>query len=986
MWMRGGRTCPRAGHRGIPYNSRMSIPIERIFANWDRAPLPQAAEIVLSRAPDRGPGPIDLCDVLCVVPGSRSGRLLLSQLASVGQERGRSIIPPRVITPGAIIDELAEPGGGDRDSSAVVATPIARLMAWATSLDRCDEPDRRWLGLPGTKGRATLGERIEVAQALIGLADDLAAERRTFADARAAAARLAGEEEADRFAAAMRVSDLAASMLESCGFAEPSRSQSLRAAGATPRTGGPRRLVLVATIELNGVQRSAVAAFASRGGEVLVIAHGDERWRSRLDELGCIVPGPWVDEPCEIRDDEIVIAERGADAAQCVIDAIASVATERSADEITIGLVDGDLGSLVEQSARWAGVSLRAAAGRALPTTSPWQTIDALARGASDDETIIRLARIPSIADAMRRRGVGATAPTRDLLEALDEGRRAARPGGERCDAGVLAAARHALAGLFAPLEGAPRPLDAWGAPLRAVLAEALVDGGQPGGEESTAAPDATSIVAEAIQVIAQELASWAELPAALAPIVDGWTAMTLLAERTGRLSVPLPRRRGEIDVLGWLELHLDDAPVLILAGAHEGRLPRPVPRESMGLMPDSLRAELGIVDGRAFACRDAYLFEAMRRGRAVSRMIAARRDASGAPLLASRFLVRAPPGESAARLRRVACAATAVRIVEPRGLSPAAAASGFIVPPAPPGPIELDRIAVTAFKAYLACPYRFWLRFVVGLQAVEPPGRQLGPDEFGTLAHEVLRRFGEDASIRDSTSVERIAAFLDSMLDAEVHRHFGAHAPVAVRVQAARLRERLASFAALQAERRCDGWHVDRVEWPLPSTALLAIDGEQSIRVTGRIDRVDRHDDGRVMLLDYKTADTSRSPRQAHRGVSRRGVVAPWIDLQLPLYAHLWQLVQGGSMPETGYVALPRDPADVEVRPFDLDNDELDDAIDNARVIVSLMRRGAFAPASEVSGRDDFATICHARSLGRVLGGDDGGPALDADGGGDES
>jgi hypothetical protein len=31
--------------------------------------------------------------------------------------------------------------------------------------------------------------------------------------------------------------------------------------------------------------------------------------------------------------------------------------------------------------------------------------------------------------------------------------------------------------------------------------------------------------------------------------------------------------------------------------------------------MPDALRAELGVVDGRALACRDAYLFDAMRRG-----------------------------------------------------------------------------------------------------------------------------------------------------------------------------------------------------------------------------------------------------------------------------------------------------------------------------------------------------------------------------------
>ena len=65
-----------------------------------------------------------------------------------------------------------------------------------------------------------------------------------------------------------------------------------------------------------------------------------------------------------------------------------------------------------------------------------------------------------------------------------------------------------------------------------------------------------------------------------------------------------------------------------------------------------------------------------------------------------------------------------------------------------------------------------------------------------------------------------------------------------------------------------------------------LEVDGE-IFTVTGKIDRVDRHEETRqVAIWDYKTSDSGEGPNKAH--IKGRGKNQKWKDLQLPLYRHL--------------------------------------------------------------------------------------------------
>ena len=111
-----------------------------------------------------------------------------------------------------------------------------------------------------------------------------------------------------------------------------------------------------------------------------------------------------------------------------------------------------------------------------------------------------------------------------------------------------------------------------------------------------------------------------------------------------------------------------------------------------------------------------------------------------------------------------------------------------------------ITRLSPTAFRDYLTCPYRFYLKHALRLEAVSDDAREMDGAAFGSLLHEVLRRFGNDPARESSDAVE-ITQALEEKLDQCAHELFGQHPVVAVRVQIEQLRVRLKTFAEKQAE-----------------------------------------------------------------------------------------------------------------------------------------------------------------------------------------
>jgi ATP-dependent helicase/nuclease subunit B len=404
------------------------------------------------------------------------------------------------------------------------------------------------------------------------------------------------------------------------------------------------------------------------------------------------------------------------------------------------------------------------------------------------------------------------------------------------------------------------------------------------------------------------------------------------------------------VELLGWLELGLDDAPRLVVTGFNEGCVPQSGGADAF--LPDGLRRSLGITDDQRRYARDMFLLHVIVNGRPDAVFIAGRFDVRGDPLKPSRLALAMSGRDLARRVADFYDVAvtdpqdTPARAARPRIAALPVGATNTLLPPYPQPLTEpITRLAVTAFRQYLACPYRFYLRHVLKLDAVEEAGGEMDAPAFGSLGHDVLAWFGA-GPLAHSEDAEMIAVAVSEQLDRQAVRQFGPQPPPAARLQIEQLRDRLRAFASWQAEQTRQGWRIDRDLTERRVEAVLNV-ADEPFTLIGRIDRVDRHPDMGCRLLDYKFGDQGDRPEKMHR----RGPVndKQWIDLQLPLYRHLAAAMGLNTTKiQLGYVVLPKKLTEVCAQMAAWSDQELREADEVAYGVIRDLRGQKFWPPGE--------------------------------------
>jgi ATP-dependent helicase/nuclease subunit B len=370
---------------------------------------------------------------------------------------------------------------------------------------------------------------------------------------------------------------------------------------------------------------------------------------------------------------------------------------------------------------------------------------------------------------------------------------------------------------------------------------------------------------------------------------------------------------------------------------------------------------------------RDAYLLQALAACRVQGGrldLLLGKTSAAGDPLRPSRLLLRCADADLP---RRIAFLFSPVE-------------SGRATPPwhrawqlHPPSFVETTegrprvaiptRVAVTALREWLDCPFRFYLGRVLGMAAVDPGKTELDEQDFGTLCHAALEAMGRESALRDCTDAEVLGSFLEAALAAAAAKRFGPNLTLPLVVQLESARQRLFRAAAEQAQTRAEGWVIERVEWKF----VLDVAG---LAVSGKIDRIDRHERTRaIRVLDYKTSDQPAQPREAHLRAARREETAPefarwagegreqvWCDLQLPIYLRALAVEFPGEI-LGGYFNLPKAATETGIAPWDGYAPELAESAWNcAAGVAAAIRAGVFWPPNEKvrAEYDKFATLFH--------------------------
>ena len=399
----------------------------------------------------------------------------------------------------------------------------------------------------------------------------------------------------------------------------------------------------------------------------------------------------------------------------------------------------------------------------------------------------------------------------------------------------------------------------------------------------------------------------------------------------------------------------LDDAPVLLVTGFNEGCVP--VAQHDALFVPEALRRHLGLPDQAQRYARDAYNLALLAASRRRLTLIAGRRTPARDVLLPSRLLFTCEETQMLART----VAAFAPQRSSPRPsalpglLRPGRAQADFAMPRPVPLAAPVTAMAVTAFRDYLACPYRYYLRHHLKLRTVDTTAEELPAAAFGDLLHEVLRAFAHSAAA-GSSRVAEIREALRTTLQTLAQDAFGDEPLPAVRVQVAQARERLDRFAHWQAGWVQQGWRIEHAEPRVQGTAAWLMVDDAPMYLRGRIDRIDVHETTQERILfDYKTGESGQKPEAVHG--PRQG---QWADVQLPLYRHLMRGCGITTDVQLGYILLPKDLQEIGASIATWTPADLAQADEVAAEVVRRVRAEVFwPPAAEPPSFDDFAVLC---------------------------
>ncbi len=263
------------------------------------------------------------------------------------------------------------------------------------------------------------------------------------------------------------------------------------------------------------------------------------------------------------------------------------------------------------------------------------------------------------------------------------------------------------------------------------------------------------------------------------------------------------------------------------------------------------------------------------------------------------------------------------------------------VLPPSVQAPALVpSQLSASSYEDLRRCPYRFFALRMLGLKEADEIEAEVDKREFGTWLHAVLRAFHE--ALRESGDLPRAdrAALLDQLAREGI--------------EGQRLGEgEFLPFAA--------GWPAVRegyLDWLASHEAAGAVfESAESdharelgtLKLAGRIDRIDRLADGTAMVMDYKTEGLQ---------ATRDRMKNPLEDTQLAFYA----LLLPGESPEAAYLNIG-ERGDVKV----VRHEALDQATHLLQeALQSEMRRIALGAPLPALGEGRVCEFCAARGLCR--------------------
>jgi len=971
--------------------------ITRHFLGWDRPALPQAAEILI-RTYANG-GELDLSNVILVFPGRRAARRMLELLVEHAEEDFPALFPPRMVTFQDFPELLYEQQLG-------LADELTQLLVWKKAISVVPRGEIQ-SAIPNLPPESSLTAWIRLCDSLRRQHDELAAEGLDFDDVFKAVSKSGARDEAARWKALRRIQSEYLWQMDTLEIWD--RQTARLIAVDQDECATNHDIVLIGTVDMNGIVRKMLMQVSDR---VTALVYAPESIADTFDEFGCLKPESWQERRIDVPSSVTVVGDSPQDQADSVVNYLAGLPEAPRAYDIAIGVADDSMVPVIEQSLQNAGANGRWPIASTIRSSRPWRLLEAvathLATGQAgqppDFVSLSDLVRHPDVGAFVEKQLLSRGLETTTWMTELDEylarhlqpfpGKLLGPAARSAIVGGICRAVELLLAELATstkqpkaspkrrPIDARQkslfegdgesdistihqalmrrRPLDEWATGSLRLLRAVYSD--YETGSDSRS-DDSMSACVKALRELSESLS---EIPGTVMPTCTAAQALPVLLMQIADRNVATPVDELAIDLMGWLELPLDDSPIVAVAGFNEGRIPQSA--SSDVFLPNSVRTELGVTDNIRRYARDAWALETLLHSRNELRLIAGRRDSQGDPLNPSRLWFAGDPNEIPQRViefyreRSAAVDPMLARDVETIADSRVSSLEGFAVP-APVGVRNVpDHIPVTHFRDFIDCPYRYTLQRELKLSPIPDRPKEMDARVFGTVMHSVLNRFAESDYVRASEP-EAVASELLELFRQESINEFGLKRSATVSVQLQMMEERLSAFAVWQAAQVKDGWVIVHSEEALECPFEDAKGRE--LKISGRVDRIDHNKQtGEWRVLDYKTSENAKKPDQIHR---RKG---EWVDLQLPLYRLLVRSLDLTGKIQLGYVHLPGDLKSVGAAIARWTPEELEAADEKAREVAAqiLDLEVGFVRSSAGTFADDFSRICQDTVVDRAM------------------
>jgi len=455
------------------------------------------------------------------------------------------------------------------------------------------------------------------------------------------------------------------------------------------------------------------------------------------------------------------------------------------------------------------------------------------------------------------------------------------------------------------------------------------------------------------------------------------------------------PQEDGTLPLRGWLELQWEEKkPCTFVLGMNEGIVPSVTANDMF--LPDSLKKKLNLPCSDSRFTRDLYMLCSVIESQTKFpvNFVVMKTNQKGEYLKPSRLLLQTSNQDCFYEKLNYLFRGESVNYEQGNDIL-----TEFNHYPlkytVPFKKLQGNKLNVTDFKSYLECPFRFYLKKVLGYEEeIDDTKTDLDNREFGSICHEILKLLGD--KLKEKADEKELKALLSKKLAYERSK-FSPSIPVEFSFYSLEQRLNKALEVMLEDAENSE-WRIQDLEKDFNITLDLgklgkwlgnSVKEEISFVIKGRIDRIDISKDGKSLrIIDYKTGSVSSTPRKEHyKLISARtneslikeyarfeinGKKYIWTDLQLPLYAFILQELpeyKNVNIKDCAYFVIPKAVTDTRIISWgEILEQELDAARKCMARIILNIANGIFWSPSEKVKYNNYKKILYNTSFEKYM------------------